>query len=372
MAVKEEVKKTPLYQKHVDLGARLIPFAGYDMPVQYEGIIEEHLAVRRSAGLFDVSHMGEIVVRGPHAFDFVQRLVTNDVSNLYDGRAMYTVMCRDDGGIVDDLLVYKMADDEYMLVVNAANHEKDLDWMIQNNPDKAVLDDRSNDVALMALQGPNALGIAARVAGQSLEELKFYHFRIFADRTFFDCDFALVSHTGYTGERGVEIYCDAEKAPQIWDALMEAGRDSGLKPAGLGARDTLRIEAGFCLYGNDITEETNPLEAGLGWLTKLEKEDFIGKAALEQIRAEGLRRKLIGFVMQERGIPRGGYSILDQDGSEIGSVTSGTQSPLLRYGIGLGYVRNEHAFTVPGSEIQVSIRNRRLRAQVQRPPFHKQ
>ena len=371
MDVKEDVKRTPLYREHLSLGARLTPFAGYEMPVQYAGIMEEHLAVRRAAGLFDVSHMGEIFVRGPHAFDFVQHLVTNDAASLYDGRAMYTVMCREDGGIIDDLLVYKLSDDEYMLVVNAANREKDWKWMVANNPAKAELEDRSDDIGLIALQGPRAFEIAERVIGQSLDDLRFYHFRVLEPRAFFDSEFALVSHTGYTGERGVEMYCDAERAPAVWQALLQHGKEFGLQPAGLGARDTLRIEAGYCLYGNDITEETNPLEAGLAWLTKLDKDEFVGRAALEQIRTEGIRRKLVGFVMDERGIPRSGYPILDVAGAEIGTVTSGTQSPLLQQGIGLGYVANEAEFTEAGRDIRIGIRNRPTRARIKKPPFHK-
>lgn len=372
MDAKSDVKKTPLYQKHVELGARIVPFAGYAMPVQYEGIMEEHLAVRRAAGLFDVSHMGEVFVRGPHAFDFVQHLVTNDASKLYDGRAMYTVMCREDGGIMDDLIVYKLADDEFMLVINAANRKKDFEWMVQNNPAKADLDDRSDEIALLAVQGPQAFEIAETVVGEPLEDLKFYHFRALAAGTFFDCDFAMISHTGYTGEPGVEIYCDADHASEVWDAVMQAGVDSGLKACGLGARDTLRIEAGYSLYGNDITEDTNPLEAGLGWLTKFEKDDFIGKQALQQVKTNGARRKLVGFVMLERGIPRAGYSILNTVGSEIGTVTSGTQSPCLQKGIGLGYVPDEPAFADVGKKIQISIRNRPVAAQIQKPPFHKE
>ena len=372
MDVKEDVKRTPLYQEHLKLGARLTPFAGYEMPVQYAGIIEEHLAVRHSAGLFDVSHMGEIFVRGPHAFDFVQHLVTNDAASLYDGRAMYTVMCREDGGIIDDLLVYKLSDDEYMLVVNAANRDKDWRWMIDNNPAKADFEDRSDDIGLIALQGPRSFEIAERLIGESIDDLKFYHFRALAPRAFFDSEFALVSYTGYTGERGVEIYCEAESAPAVWRALIEHGKEFDLQPAGLGARDTLRIEAGYCLYGNDITEETNPLEAGLAWLTKLDKDEFIGKAALEQVQREGIRRKLVGLVMEERGIPRSGYPILDDDGAEIGTVTSGTQSPMLQQGIGLGYVANKPAFTEAGREIQIGIRGRPTRARIKKPPFHKQ
>lgn len=370
MHTTEEVRRTPLYDKHVELGARLAPFAGYEMPIQYEGIIEEHLAVRAAAGMFDVSHMGEVLVRGPHAFEFVQHLVTNDADRLYDGRAMYTVMCREDGGIVDDLIVYRLAADEYLFVINAANRKKDLDWMIQNNPAKADLLDISDEVALIAVQGPEAIGIVESVIDQSLEGVKFYHFTTVPSEKLAGSNRAIISRTGYTGEPGVEIYCDASRATNVWDALLESGRSRGLRPAGLGARDTLRIEAGYCLYGNDITDDTNPLEAGLEWLTKLDKDDFIGKRALQQIRAEGLSRKLVGFVLQERGIPRAGYPILSPDGDEIGVVTSGTQSPVLRGGIGLGYVQNEPSYTEPGVEIVISVRGRKLTAIVKKPPLH--
>lgn len=349
----------------------MTPFAGYEMPIQYSGIIQEHLAVRTAAGIFDVSHMGEVFVRGPHAFDFVQHLVTNDAETLYDGRAMYTVMCRENGGIIDDLLVYRLSEDEYMLVINAANRGKDVEWMIQNNPAKAEIVDKSDDVALIAVQGPRSLDVVEEALGESFENLKFYHFREMGSGTMSGSKLAVVSRTGYTGELGLEVYCDAEKAPAIWDRIMEAGKSHGLLPAGLGARDTLRIEAGFCLYGNDITEETNPLEAGLGWLTKLAKEDFIGKRALEDVKSAGPARKLVGFVLQERGIPRAGYSILNQDEEEIGVVTSGTQSPILKQGIGLGYVPNNAAFTEPGAELYVAIRGRATPAIVKKPPLHK-
>ncbi len=364
------VSKTPLHAKHVELGARMTPFAGYDMPVQYAGIIKEHLAVRRTAGVFDVSHMGEIFVRGPHATEFAQRLVTNDVESLYDGRALYTVMCMEDGGIVDDLLVYRVAEDEYLFVVNAANREKDLNWMIQNNAAKAEIDDVSDDVALIAVQGPRSITIVEEALGATLDDLKFYHFRKASAGPLAESSVAMVSRTGYTGELGIEIYCDAGAAVSVWEAVMEAGRSEGLQPAGLGARDTLRIEAGYCLYGNDITEQTNPLEAGLGWLTKLEKDDFIGKPALESVREHGPERRLVAFVLQERGIPRSGYPIRGPDGAEIGLVTSGTQSPVLEHGIGLGYVPNDAAYTRPGSELRVSLRGRAVRALVRKPPLH--
>lgn len=365
------IKKTPLFAAHVELGARMTPFAGYKMPVQYAGIIEEHMTVRRIAGMFDVSHMGEIFVRGPHATEFAQRLVTNDVETLYDGRALYTVMCMDDGGIVDDLIVYRLAEEEYLFVVNAANREKDLNWMIQNNAAKAEIDDVSDDVALIAVQGPRSISIVEQALGEAFDDLRFYHFRKTLAGPLAECAVSIVSRTGYTGELGVEIYCDAGAAVSVWEAVMAAGKNEGLQPAGLGARDTLRIEAGYCLYGNDITEETNPLEAGLGWLTKLEKDDFIGKAALESVRERGLERMLVAFVLQERGIPRSGYPILASDGAEIGTVTSGTQSPVLRQGIGLGYVTNDPAFTEPGSELLIYLRGRTVQAVVRKPPLHK-
>ncbi|HET6569709.1 MAG TPA: glycine cleavage system aminomethyltransferase GcvT [Rhodothermales bacterium] len=366
-----EIKKTPLYEKHLALGARMVPFAGFEMPIQYTGIIDEHLAVRHTAGLFDVSHMGEIMVRGPKAFDFVQHLVTNDAASLYDGRAMYSVMCLPDGGIVDDLLVYRIAEDAYMLVVNASNVDKDFEWMESHNPMGAALENISDETALLAVQGQASFEIVQKITDYPVKDLKYYHFARLPIGSFFSCRFAILSHTGYTGEPGLEIYCDAAHAGEVWDALMAAGEPLGLKPAGLGARDTLRLESGYSLYGNDITEETTPLEAGLGWITKLDKGDFIGREALLEQKAAGPKRKLVGFILEERGVPRAGYPILDPSGREIGVVTSGTQSPVLGQGIGLGYVENDPAFTAPGSDIAVSVRGRPLPARVARPPFHK-
>lgn len=362
---------TPLHATHVALGARMMAFGGFDMPVQYSGIIDEHLAVRRAAGLFDVSHMGEVFVRGPHAFDFVQHLVTNDAARLDDGKAMYTVMCREDGGIVDDLLVYRLREDAYLLVINAANIAKDLAWMRAHNPMGAELEDASASVGLLALQGPRALEIAAAVTDLPVGELPFYRFMQPDDGAFLGLSDVIISHTGYTGEAGLEVYCRADDVQAVWDAFMAAGADRGLKPAGLGARDTLRVEAGFCLYGNDITDETNPLEAGLGWLVKLDKGDFVGRAALQQIKAEGPARRLVGFVLEDRGVPRQGYALQDDDGATIGEVTSGTQSPVLERGVGMGYVPNNAAYTTPGRPLHVAARGRVLRATVAKPPFHK-
>ena len=365
------LKHTPLHAEHLRLGARMMPFAGYDMPVQYSGIIDEHLAVREAAGLFDVSHKGEVLVTGPRAFDFVQHLVTNDAAKLYDGRALYTVMCRPDGGIVDDLLVYRRAEDAYLLVINAANVEKDVAWMRANNPMGAALADVSSEIALLALQGPTALAIAQQLTDVPLSEMKYYHFAEVTDGRFFGSELAILSHTGYTGEAGLELYVDAGRAADVWRALLEAGAAHGLKPAGLGARDTLRLEAGFALYGNDITDATNPLEAGLGWVVKLDKGEFVGREALQKVKADGPKRRLVGFVLEDRGIPRHGYTLVDAEGAPIGEVTSGSQSPILQKGIGLGYVRNDPAYTTPGAAIGLSVRGRTLRAVVQKPPFHK-
>lgn len=365
------LKQTPLHDRHVALGARMMPFAGFDMPVQYSGIIDEHLAVRRAAGMFDVSHMGEVFVRGPHAAEFVQHLVTNDVSRLYDGRAMYSVMCRPDGGIIDDLLIHRIHEAEYLLVVNASNVEKDFSWMIQQNPMKAELENASDAIALIAVQGPRAFEIVQKVTDLPLQEIKYYHFLKAAPGRFLGCSFCILSHTGYTGEPGLEIYCEPERAGAVWDALMEAGAALGLKPAGLGARDTLRIEAGFSLYGNDITESTNPLEAGLGWVVKLEKDDFIGRDALLKIKVDGPQRRLIGFVVEDRGIPRHDYVLQDEAGRDIGVVTSGTQSPMLQQGIGLGYVPNDPRYTEQGARLSMSVRGKPLAISVRKPPFHK-
>ncbi len=342
------------------------------MPVQYTGIIDEHMTVRKRVGMFDVSHMGEVLVTGPEALDFIQRLVTNDAEKLVDGKAMYTVMCREGGGIVDDLLVYRLGADRYMLVINASNIESDFEWMRHQNLRDASLENISDGVALIAVQGPSAFETVSKISPVSIDELKFYHFVELEAGSYYGSKTAILSHTGYTGDSGLEIYCDADRAGEIWDALFEAGEEFGIKPIGLGARDTLRLESGFCLYGNDITTETNPLEAGLGWLTKLDKGDFVGRNALAEIKEAGPGRKLVGFVSQERGIPRPGDTLLDPNGQEVGHVTSGTQSPMLRTGIGLGYVTNRSEYTSRGSELSVRSRNRSFTVRVQRPPFHKE
>ena len=365
------LRTTALHDRHVALGARMMAFAGFDMPVQYTSIIEEHKAVRTAAGIFDVSHMGEVFVRGPHAFDFVQHLVTNDAAKLYDGKAMYTVMCREDGGIVDDLLVYRLGAEEYLLVINAANIDKDFAWMQAHNPMGAELENASEAVALLAVQGPKSIEIVQRLTDAPLGDLKYYHFTEITGGDFFGCERALLSRTGYTGELGLELYVDPGRAAAVWDAVLEAGADDGLRPAGLGARDTLRLEAGYALYGNDITDETNPLEAGLGWVVKLDQGAFVGREALQAVKARGPERRLVGFVMEARSLPRPGYPILDGDGEAIGTVTSGTLSPMLEQGIGMGYVPNQEAFTTPGAALAVGVRGRPQPARVQKPPFHK-
>lgn len=367
-----DLATTPLHDIHQALGARMMPFGGFQMPVQYTGIIDEHKAVRTAAGLFDVSHMGEVSVSGPNARTFVQQLVTNDVNRLHPGRAMYTVMCRETGGIVDDLLVYMIAEDEFLLVINAANTAKDIAWMQDHNPMGAQLTDISKDLALLALQGPKALKVARTVTDLPVDELKYYHFLQAAPGEFLGCEKAILSATGYTGEPGLEIYCEAKQAPYVWNQLMEAGADLGLQPAGLGARDTLRIEAGYCLYGSDITDETNPYEAGLSWLVKPEKESFVGKKALQEIAASGPSRQLVAFVLEARGIPRSGYQILDADGQSIGTVTSGTQSPTLNQGVGMGYVPNKTTYTSPGASLAIRVRNKQIKATVKKPPLHKE
>ena len=348
----------------------MMEFAGFDMPVQYSGIVDEHMAVRQTAGLFDVSHMGEVFVSGPKAGLFVQHLITNDASRLGDGHALYTVMCNDQGGVLDDLLVYRLKKDAYLLVINAANIEKDYAWMCVHNPMGAEVYNVSHLMALVALQGPRSLQIAAQITDLPVHEIPYYQFLQPAPGRFMGFNKVMLSRTGYTGETGLEIYCESENAPALWDAIIAAGQPLGLKPAGLGARDTLRLEAGYCLYGRELTENTNPYEARLGWLTKLEKGDFIGRSALAAVKAARPARMLVGLVLQERGIPRAGYTVTDENGESIGVVTSGTQSPMLECGIALAYIPNAKMYTAPDSMLGIQIRSRVLPARVVRPPFH--
>jgi aminomethyltransferase len=347
-------------------------FAGFDMPIQYSGIVAEHRAVRSTAGIFDVSHMGEFRVRGIEALGFLQTVLSNDLSRLVDGGALYTVMCTEKGGIVDDLLVYRVSPDDYLLVVNAANVGSDLEWLRMHIAGRNVeVEDISEGTALIAVQGPASIPIVQRITSEPVSKLEAFRFLSAAPGSFFSCREAVIARTGYTGESGVEIYCDAERAADVWDALMDAGDRDGLVAAGLGARDTLRLEAGYCLYGNDITVDTNPFEAGLGWITKLDKGEFVGSTALRVIKERGPRRKLIGFRMLDRGIPRGGYRLLAPAGDHIGNVTSGSQSPILGVGIGLGYVVNRPEHVASGSRISVEVRGKALAAEVVKPPFHK-
>lgn len=381
---------TPLHDAHRALGARMMPFGGFDMPVQYSGIIEEHQAVRTAAGLFDVSHMGEFEVHGPEALALVQFLVTNDAARLTPpadgapGRAMYAVLCNERGGCVDDLLVYRLPDRDghpaFLLVVNAANIAKDLAHVRAVHAARGfdcAVEDRSAETGLLALQGPRAFEIAARLTDLPVAEIPYYQFLAPAPGTFMGCERALLSHTGYTGEPGLEIYCEAERVADVWHALLEAGANLGLKPAGLGARDTLRLEAGYSLYGHELDDETTPLEAGLGWVVKPDAKDFVGREALVRQKAEGVPRRIVGFVLEERGIPRQGcalVSVADESSAApetLGAVTSGTQSPTLGRGIGLGFVPNRPEYTTPGTALGVDVRGRTLRATVAKPPFHK-
>lgn len=358
------VKKTALYDTHVSLGAKLIPFAGYDMPVRYSGDKEEHLVVRNAAGLFDVSHMGEFIVKGPKALELIQKVTSNDASKLVDGKAQYSCLPNLTGGIVDDLIVYRFGPEHYMLVVNAANIQKDWDWIVANNKSiGADLTDVSEDNALLALSGPKATAIMERITKAPVGDLVTYGFLRGEVAGIPD---TLVATTGYTGERTYEIFVHPSKAKQLWDALMEAGAPLGLQPTGLGARDTLRLEMGYMLYGNDINDTTSPLEAGLGWITKLQKGEFNGKDLMVKLKAEGLQRKLVGFVMEGKGIPRGHYPISYQ-GEIVGEVTSGTISPLLGVGIGMGYVPIHLA--TEGTVIDIIVRDKPNPAKVVSPPF---
>jgi aminomethyltransferase len=360
------LKHTPLHDEHLALGARMVPFAGYAMPVQYPtGIVKEHTAVRTAAGLFDVSHMGEFQVRGPDALDMVQHLLTNDASRLEVGQAQYTVLTSSEGTALDDCILYRLAD-HYMVVVNAGNLEKDRAWFERAAKGFDVeFTDRSQEFGLLALQGPRAQAILARLTDVDLDEIGFYHF---ADGTVSGAD-AIISRTGYTGEDGFELYLPAGDAPRVWRELLEAGEPDGLIAAGLGARDSLRLEVGYILYGNDLDERRTPLEAGLGWVVRLDKGDFVGRNVLARQKEEGPREKLIGFVLQERGFPRQGYEIR-HNGEPAGEVTSGVLSHSTGQGIGLGYVAVEAA--KPGTPIEVVIRDRAIPAEVVRPPFYKE
>lgn len=359
------LKRTPLYGQHRQLGARLVEFGGWEMPVQYSSILQEHRAVRTHAGLFDVSHMGEFSVQGPGAPAFLQHLVPNDISRLALNQALYTQLCRPDGGVVDDLLVYHLAAYTYMLVVNAGTIDKDFAWVQQHSQGYEVeLKDQSSATGLLALQGPDAQAILQTLTQVDLSAIAYYHCAPgVVGRV--NC---LLSRTGYTGEDGFELYCSAEEVVDLWQDLLAVSNGYRVQPAGLGARDTLRLEAAYCLYGHELDDATNPLEAGLGWTVKLAKGDFIGQAALARMKAQGLKRKLVGVEMVERGVCRGGYAIYDGE-RQIGVLTSGAPSPTLNKNIGLGYI--ESGQTAPGTSVQIDIRGHRAGAQIVALPFYK-
>lgn len=360
------MKNTPLTQIHQALGAKMVPFAGYNMPVQYEGLMIEHQTVRNGVGVFDVSHMGEFLIEGPKALELIQKISSNDAGVLTVGKAQYSCMPNDRGGIVDDLIIYRVKAETYLLVVNAANIDKDWSWISSQNVSiGAEMKNISDQYALLAIQGPKAVEAMQSLTSVALDKIPFYHFEI---GDFADIPHVIISATGYTGSGGFEIYCKNAEVQHVWERVMEAGKAYGIKPCGLGARDTLRLEMGYCLYGNDIDDTTSPLEAGLGWITKFTK-DFVNSEALKSQKEQGVKRKLVAFELEARGIPRQGYEIKNEDGEIIGRVTSGTQSPSLGKGIGLGYVTT--AYAKPDTKIYIQIRNNLLPAQVVKLPFYK-
>ena len=365
METTTELKNVALEQTHIALGAKMVPFAGYNMPVSYTGLNEEHLTVRNAVGVFDVSHMGEFILKGENALDLIQRVTSNDASVLADGKVQYSCLPNDKGGIVDDLLVYRITDKEYMLVVNASNIEKDWNWISKFNTKGVEMKNISDSVSLLAVQGPKAAQALQKLTDVNLSEMPYYTFK---KGKFNGEENVVISNTGYTGAGGFEIYFANEVADKMWKAIFEAGAEFGIKPIGLGARDTLRLEMGFCLYGNDIDDTTSPLEAGLGWITKFTKEFTNSKALLEQ-KEKGVTKKLVGFEMIDRGIPRHDYLIADAAGNTIGKVTSGTQSPSLNKAIGMGYVPT--ALSKVDSEIFIMIRDKAIKAKVVKIPFYK-
>jgi aminomethyltransferase len=359
------MKNTALKHVHENLGAKILPFAGYNMPILYEGVNAEHETVRNAVGVFDVSHMGEFLISGPNALALIQKVTTNDAATLTVGRAQYSCLPNNDGGIVDDLIIYKMKEDEYLLVVNASNIEKDWNWISSHNDVNAEMQNLSDDYSLLAIQGPKAIEAMQSLTSVDLSAIKYYHFEV---GTFAGIENVIISATGYTGSGGFEIYCKNDEVAHIWNQVFEAGADFGIKPIGLAARDTLRLEMGFCLYGNDINDTTSPFEAGLGWITKFTKE-FVNSEKLQQQKELGVTRKLVGFELIDRGVPRQDYEIVDKDGNTIGIVTSGTMAPSLNKGIGLGYVTT--AFSMIDSEIYIRIRKNDVLAKVVKLPFYK-
>ncbi len=360
------MKNTALTNTHIALGAKMVPFAGYNMPVSYEGVNAEHETVRKAVGVFDVSHMGEFLIEGPKALQLIQKVSSNDATKLTVGKAQYSCMPNEAGGVVDDLIIYRIKDETYLLVVNASNIEKDWNHISKyNEVIGAQMRNISDDFSLLAIQGPKAVEAMQSLTSIDLSEIKFYNFVV---GDFAGIEHVIISATGYTGSGGFEIYCKDSEVQQVWDKVLEAGADFGIKPIGLAARDTLRLEMGYCLYGNDIDDTTSPLEAGLGWITKFTK-DFVNSEALAAQKETGVTRKLIAFELQERGIPRSGYPIVDADGNEIGKVTSGTMSPSLSKGIGLGYVSKE--LSKVDTEIFIQIRKAQVKATIVKLPFYK-
>lgn len=359
------MKNTALTHIHEGLGAKMVPFAGYNMPVSYEGVNAEHETVRNGVGVFDVSHMGEFLISGENALALIQKVTSNDASTLENGKAQYSCLPNNDGGIVDDLIVYKIKDEQYLLVVNASNIDKDWDWISSHNTFGAEMKNLSDDYSLLAIQGPKAVEAMQSLTSVDLSAIKYYHFEV-ADFAGFEN--VIISATGYTGSGGFEIYCKNSEVEQVWNKVFEVGVAFGIKPIGLAARDTLRLEMGFCLYGNDINDNTSPLEAGLGWITKFTKE-FTNSENLKALKEAGVSRKLVGFELIDRGIPRHDYEIVDAEGNNIGIVTSGTQAPSLGKAIGMGYVKTE--FAAADSEIYIVIRDKKIAAKVVKMPFYK-
>lgn len=358
------MKKTALYEKHLSLGAKIVPFAGFEMPMQYSGVTEEHFAVREKVGIFDVSHMGQFLIEGAGAKDLLQYVTTNNLDTLVDGKAQYSCLPNEQGGIVDDLIIYKINDEKYFVVVNASNIEKDWNHIAKYNEKfGAKMSNISEETSLIAIQGPKALDTLQKLTSINLSEIPYYHFAI---GDVCGIENIIISNTGYTGAGGLEIYFPNEFAEKVWEELTKAGEEFGLIPCGLAARDTLRLEKGFCLYGNDIDDTTSPIEGGLGWITKFDK-DFVAKEIIQKHKEEGIIRKLVGFEMQEKAIPRHDYIIVDAEGNEIGKVTSGTMSPCKKIGLGLAYVKKE--FSKIGSEIFIQIRNKNIPAKVAKTPF---
>lgn len=361
------MKITPFTENHIALGAKMHEFAGYNMPIEYTGIIDEHLTVCNGVGVFDVSHMGEFWVKGPNALAFLQQVTSNNVATLSPGKIQYTCFPNEDGGIVDDLLVYQYEPEKYLLVVNASNIEKDWNWCVSHNTVGAELENASDHMGQLAVQGPKAILALQKLTDINLSDIPYYTFQV---GQFAGEKNVIISNTGYTGAGGFELYFYPDAAANIWDAVFEAGAEFGIKPIGLGARDTLRLEMGFCLYGNDLDDTTSPIEAGLGWITKFaDGKNFTNRPMLEKQKAEGTVRKLVGFEMIDRGIPRHGYDLVTADGEKMGVVTSGTMSPIRKIGIGLGYVKPEYSKV--GTEIYIDMRGRKLKALVVKPPFRK-